>query len=287
MRRYILIFLCLVLLIVSSLPCMAAQPKIVDDAELLTSDEVALLEAKAQQLTQTYGMDVVILTCYSFTGNSIEAFADDYYDNNGYGIGDDYSGVLFMLSMEYRDWAISTCGDTIYALTDYGTQELFSDIAPYLSDDEYYLAFDAYLDLLEEYFSAYDSGTPIDGVQEEYYGPGSYESATQEDVVYYDEVKDFSWYIKKFFISLVVGAIVALIVLLIMRSNMNTARQQHGADSYVRTGSCNIHRHQDLFLYSTVNKVRRQENSSSGSSGGSSVHRGSSGRSHGGGHGKF
>ena len=81
------------------------------------------------------------------------------------------------------------------------------------------------------------------------------------------------------------GAAIAAIVVLIMRSSMNTKRPQRSAGEYIDSSSYNLWRNQDIFLYSQVRKVRKQTQSSSG--GGSSVHRSSGGRSHGGGHGRF
>lgn len=290
MKRWILLSLCLVILISSSLSVSASPSKIVDDAGLLTDDEAAKLEEKARTLADIYKMDVVIVTVWSLDGKSSEAYADDYFDYNGYGIGDDYSGVLLLLSMEYRDWAISTTGNAMYALTDYGIQSVFSSISSYLSEDEYYLAFDSYLDALEPYFQAYATEDPIDGNTSSYDGPGTYIPGSRDEIVYYPEQSNFNQYVKKFLVALVIGIIVAAVVLLIMRSRMNTAKPQKGARSYMMPGSYSLNRQQDLFLYSQLRKVRRSENNSSncgGHGGGSSIHRSSSGRSHGGGHGKF
>lgn len=288
MKKWIMLFLCLLMLLPSSVPAHAAAPKIIDDADLLTDQQEAELEEKALALIEQYQMDVVIVTNYSLGGKSSESFADDYYDENGYGIGSDASGVLFLLSMEYRDWAISTTGDSIYALTDYGIQTLFSDIAGYLSEDDYYRAFDRYLTELDRYFRAYRDGSPIDGTPGEYDGPGSYHPGTQDEIVKYDN----PWQAlpRMLLIGLLVGAVAGGIVLLVMISTMRTAKPQSGAKEYMKPGTYELCQRSDVFLYSHVSKSARAESSSGGSHGGShgsSVHSSSSGRSHGGGHGKF
>ena len=286
MRRFLSIVLIL-LLLTTSVSAAGGYPKIVDDAGLITDSAESSLSAQAERISDTYGVDVVIVTVYSLDGESAQDYADDYFDYNGYGIGADYSGILLLISMEYREWAISTCGETIYALTDYGIQDIFYSISGYLAENRYFDAFDAYLDALDPYFAAYAEGSPIGGYYEEYDGPGTYIPGTQEDIVYYDEQpRNLGWYLKKFFIALVIGVIAAGVTLLIMRGQMNTARAQRDAANYTKNGSARITRHQDMFLYSRTQRTRRQE-SSSGGGGGSSVHRSSSGRSHGGGHGKF
>ena len=284
MKRLFSIYLTLLLLLTMAFPVFAVTPKIVDDADLLTDSEESLLEVKAEALADLYDMDVVILTIDSLDGRDIESYADDYYDSNGYGIGPDYSGVLLMLAMDTREWAISTCGAAIYALTDYGIQSLFYSISGYLADDEYFTAFSVYLDELPDYFQAYLNGDPIDGYQDGYDGPGTYIPGSRDDVIYYDREPGIGDYLRIVFVSLFIGAAVGGIVILVMRGQMNTAKAQSGAASYLRDGSFRLNRHLDLFLYSRVNRTRRQQNSSGGGSG---VHRSSGGRSHGGGHGRF
>jgi len=286
MKRLTSLLIVLLMLTALTVPVLAASPKIVDNANLLTDSETAALEAKAQALVDQYQMDIVILTVSSTNGRFIESYADDYYDNNGYGVGPDYSGVLMMLAMDTREWAISTCGDAIYALTDYGIEALFRAMADELSDDEYYTAFDIYLDELPLYFEAFQNGDPIDGYHGGYDGPGTYIPGTQDDIIYYDPEPNAGDYIRIILVSLLIGAAVGGIAILVMRGQMNTATPQSGAASYLHDGSFRLTRHLDLFLYSRVNRTRRQQ-SSGGGGGGSSVHSSSGGRSHGGGHGRF
>ncbi len=272
MKRYLCILLVVLMLV---LPCAvhAQSPKIVDNAGLLTAQERSELEATAQNLADTYGIDVVILTVDSLGYKGPQAYADDYFDENGYGIGADYSGVLLLLSMEERDWAISTCGKGISALTDYGIDAAISRIAPYLSKDQFYSAFRTYLRVLEDDFEAYERGEPVDVPQR-----GSSDEIGVSTILF------------RLVLALVIGAAAAGITLAVMRSKMNTAKPQKNAAGYMVGGSYDLYRCQDLFLYSRTSRVRRSEDSGGGHGGGrggSTVHRSSSGRSHGGGHGKF
>ena len=280
----------LVLLLLASLcVCAAATgsdtPLIVDNAGVLTSEQVDDLTQTASDLRDLYEMDVVIVVVADLDGQSAQDYADDYYDYNGYGIGDDYSGMLLLIATESRDWWISTCGEAIYVLTDYGIESIFSDFSGYLSVNDYYHAFETYLDCLPEYFDAYYSGNPIDGYSGNYSGPGSYTPGDADDTVYYE---DDSFGIFEILFSLVVGCVVAGIAVLIMSAQMNTKLPQNSARNYLNQSSYQLHGHSDMFLYSNVTKVRRESSSSSGSGGGgSSTHRSSGGRSHGGGGGKF
>lgn len=250
------------------------NPHVIDNADLLNETEERVLEEGIARLKQLFQMDIVILTEESLQGVRPQDHADDYYDSHGY--ADD--GLLFLLSMEERDWYISTCGDAIYALTDYGIQSIGEEVVPYLASGSYYDAFDTFLAELYGYFEAFQSGTPVDGYAD--YSGGGYHG-DQEEVVYYEEP-----FTPSFGVALFIGVITAGITVLIMRAGMNTKRPQRAAAAYLKNNSFRLKGNRDLFLYSNVSKVRKPQNSSS-SGGGSSVHRSSSGRSHGGGGGKF
>ena len=277
-----LILLCLVFSLAA--PVWAIGSPVVDLADLLTEDEEAYLEEKAKDITSEYSMDVVILTVGSTYGKNIRDFADDFYDENGYGIGSDYSGVLFMLAMDTREWYISTCGDGIYAVTDYGVQELFSSVAGLLSYDDYYSAFDRYLDELTLYYAAFVQGDPMDGYIGGYDGPGTYEPDYSGDIIYYEKPPRSTGSI--LFVSLLIGVIVGGITLLIMRCGMKTAKRQNGAAHYLKN-DVRITKAHHHYLYSRTTRTAKSEYKGGGSGGGSHVHSSSGGRSHGGGGGRF
>lgn len=282
MKRKMISLLLSLILLVSLVPNVLAAadlPMVVDNANLLTKEERDSLESKAQALRTEYEMDIVILTVDSLDGKNAQDYADDYFDENGYGYGAEYSGILFLLAMAEREWYISTCGDAIYAVTDYSIQQLGETAVWYLSEGNYYDGFDAYLDALPSYLKAYQAGSPVDSYAD-YFGDDYH--GERETVVYYEQE-----YEPSIFLSLVIGIIAAAVVILIMRASMNTKRQQRSASNYTKAGSYHLRTHQDMFLYSNVSKVRRQQNNGGSHGGGSSVHRSSGGRRHGGGGGRF
>ena len=291
MKRILKLLLPFLMAFALCLPVLAEEQRVFDNAGLLDEWEVSMLEDKIQDLRDTYDMDVVLLTLNSLDGKTAEGYADDYYDENGFG----ENGMLFLLDMDTRSWYMLTHGTAIYAVTDYGIQEIFSAIASDLSDGNYYDAFDGYLDELYTYFQAYADGKPIDGYRDDYTGPGSYEPGTRDDVVHYPDYEPsydsgYVFYPAQIGVSLLVGAIIGLIALLIARRGMNTVKSKGSATDYVRQNTFRITGRQDIFLYSNVTKTRRDTDSGSSaghSGGGSSVHTSSSGHSHGGGGGHF
>ena len=150
---------------------------------------------------------------------------------------------------------------------------------PDLSYGEYFDAFTTWMDLIPEYVAAFTQGQPIDGMVY----PDEYEPIGGDEIVYYD--KDTK---PNHFISLIIGAAVAGIALLVMRSGMNTAKQQANAADYVKNGSFRLNLQRDMFLYRQVSKTpKAQSQGTRSGGGGSSVHRSSGGVSHGGRGGRF
>ena len=248
MKRIIIALLLIMCLCVS---VFAAQSRVVDNAGLLTVAQASDINRRIADLVDVYQVDIVIVTVDSIGNKSASAYADDFYDNNGYGIGTEYSGILLLISMEYQDWAISTCGDAIDIFPDRALDDIFSQMAYNLSDGEYYQAFIRYLDALVPYLQ------------------GQHDTADSQ-----------GYTLKTFFICLAIGAVVSGIVLLIMLSQMNTVKAQKDANPYMRSETYSLNRHTDLYLYSNIHKTQKAES-------GSSVHTSGGGRVHGGISGKF
>lgn len=281
-RKFISLFI--VILLVVSLPCRVFADtvfgNVVDDAGLFSNTQRAQLDQAAQVLSEQYGIDVFLVTKDTLNGETAVDYAESLYAGGNRGWWESENAILFLLDMGQREWFISTGGEAVYIFTDYGLEQLGAVVVEYLSQGLYYEAFSAYLNELPDYFDAYQSGSPIDGYLNN--NSGNY-SVNAEDTVYYPQNGEVN-----ILISILSGLIVAGIVLIIMRSSMNTRRDQRNAQDYIATGSYQLYKQRDLFLHSQISKVKKQQSNTSGSrGGGSSVHRGSSGSHHGGRGGKF
>lgn len=200
---------------------------------------------------------------------SIEPFdfsgADDFYDDNGYGFGAEYDGVLLLVSMEDRDWRISTYGYGVTAITDAGIDYISDRFLPDLKEGDYAGAFAAYAELCDAFIRQAKTGQPYDGdnMPKAPFGTA-----------------------KRLLIAMGIGLAVALIVTGSMKRKLKSVKQQAAAASYVKANSMHITENRDMFLYNTVTRTEKPKSSGS-NSGGSSTHVSSSGRTHGGGGGKF
>ena len=77
------------------------------------------------------------------------------------------------------------------------------------------------------------------------------------------------WFLGALVISLGIGFIVAFIVTGSMKGQLKTVRAQRAAANYQRAGSMAITNATEFFIYSKVDRVRKESQSSSSSSGGS------------------
>lgn len=231
-------------------------PRVVDDAELLTDSEEKSLESQIKTITDKYDFDIVIVTADTLDGKTPTAYADDFYDYKGYGAGKDHDGMLLLVSMEDRDWWISTTGYGIKAIDDENIKSLGEYMFPDLRDGEYYEAFECFLKHSEIYISVSKDG-------------------------------DNRNLLLAIAGSFLVGLIAALITVLTFKSQLKSVRFQGGAAHYEVAGSLNLTRSNDVFLYKNVSRTKRVESDGGGGGGGSSTHVSSSGTTHGGGGGKF
>lgn len=258
--------LALLLCVAMAVPAFAASdmPRLADNAGLLTDSEQSRLLNKLDEISDRQQVDVVVVTTDSLKGKTPAAYADDFYDYNGYGYGADCDGVLLLVSIEDRDWHISTCGYGMTAVTDDGVDYISEQFLSDLSDGNYAEAFATYAELCDEFITQAKTGQPYDGD----HMPKAPFSA-----------------VKSLLISMVIGLVIALIVTGIMKGKLKSVRMQAAAASYVKANSLHITESRDMFLYHTVD--RREKPKSNSSSGGSSSHTSSSGQTHGGGGGKF
>lgn len=254
MKKIILI---LVLLALCVTAVSATPAHMVDDAGLLTSTEEAALEATLSEISNRYNVDVVIVTVDSTNGDSPMDFADDYYDYGGYRP----DGILLLVSMEDSDWWVSTTGYGITAVTDAGLDYMSDRFVPYLSDAEYAQSFTEFANLCDSFLAQAKTGDPYDS---------------------HNLPKDPYSFFTNLVISVIVGLVAALIVTGKFKAQLKTVSLKAKADDYVKAGSLQLTRRQDLFLYSHLDRREKPQSSS-----GSSTHVSSSGTTHGGGGGKF
>ncbi|WP_051656840.1 TPM domain-containing protein [Butyrivibrio sp. AE3004] len=268
-KKQINIFTCLLICMILSLPVLSSfQVKadgsgmvdpvyctdgslypIVDSADLLTDEEEQSLADHIYEVENQYESAIVIVTINDLGNRDVTAYADDFYDYNGYGYNGTNNGILFLIDITSRQWHITTTGTAIGVFTDSAQADLIDVCKSDLSAGYYYRSFDKFISACaKRQQNVIDSKT---------FTPG------------------------KLFICIVAGFLLALLPLFYFIGQLHTVHRETGASNYSQDG-LSLSNRSDRFLRVAVTKTARPKESS-----GSSTHSGSSGTSHGGSSGSF
>ena len=260
-KRLFALPLVLVLLTVWLTPALAADvaedsaalsdfPLVADEAELLTEEERTELTDRAESISMEYECGVYLCVVNEMASDDAYEYAKSIYQENELGYGEEKSGIMLMLSMAERDYALIAYGEGNVALTDYGREQMLdNEVLPLLGEDDYYAGFTAYLDTAEDYLSLAQAGTPFDVSS----ASDGYDGAVKEE----DGLSVI--------LCVAVPAVISLVFCLIGCARMKSARPQHDADDYIPEDGCKITYCDDQFLYQTESRVRiEQDDSDSG-----------------------
>lgn len=268
----------------------ASDKRVYDMAELLDEETEEMLEGQIAEKRKSLGLDIVIVTRSELSlseegdGKGAQEYADDCYDEGGFGNGSGKDGILFLIDMENRELALSTAGKAIRIFTDQRIETMLDHVYEGASEGDFKASAAAFLEDVEYYGK---KGIPSDQY--------NYDTETGKVSVY----KSIRWY--EALLAVGVSVFVAGMACL------NVKRQYAMEDDPQKLRNLNMAYRADCrFAYNDqndrlVNKFvtsrvipHNTGNSGSGrssggrsSSGRSSTHRSSSGRSHGGGSRRF
>ena len=172
-KRIFTVFLTILLFMLSTVGVWASEgsddsgfsgeyERLTDSAGLLSEEEAQNILTKLDEVSERQKFDIVILTVDSLEGATATEYADDFFDYYGYGYGEGKDGILFLVSMEDRDWALSTHGYGITAFTDAGCDYIAEQFKSSLSDGEYEKAFEIYIDQCDAFVTQAREDRPYD-----------------------------------------------------------------------------------------------------------------------------
>ncbi len=254
---------------VLSTPSVDESVKVYDFAELLNDSQEDDLYDSIIRFTNKTGLDVVIATIDDNPGKTIKDEAADFYDYNYFKT----NGVIFMIDMEIREYAIVTSGSGMSTYTNSEIDYMLDNVYPYIAGKNYYSAFRTFLSDLDTYYSTQDNSYDYD----EY------------------ELDGNGTILNRIFSALMGAGITTLVIILVMVFQCRMVRKANSSRSYLVEETKKIDNLGEIKTGSHTTKTRIQSSSSGGSSGGyrggggsrSSSFRGSSGRSHSGGSRRF
>lgn len=258
MKKKLIILFALLFVSISLFSATEGKAFVLDGASLLSSSEKTALEEMLSYISANQSMDIVVATTDTFGDSSARAFADDLYDNNNYGYGIDKDGILLLVGMSEHEYYISTSGLAISFFSDSTIRRIGDEIAPLLTSSDYYDAFTKFASLSNEKITR------------------EREKLNTTTTTKKEEVFSPSFLLLAFSLSF----IISLIIVIIMKGKLKSVKTKNEADDYIKRDSFNLTKSNDMFLYHTITRTEIPKENSS-------THTSSSGRTHGGGGGKF
>ena len=251
--------------------------RVYDYASLFDDSERQNLEQQVAAAREKTHMDMVIVTTDSADGKDSQAYADDFYDQGGYGTGSKKSGVLFLIDMDNRQLQISTGGDMIRFLTDRRIESILDDVYEGASEGDYTAASESFITDVVTYYKK--------GIES---GQYNYDSETGEISIH----RSIRWF--EALLAVVVAGVVAAVPCLnimnryAMKKEFNQAAGFNFAYRAMAAFAFTVAADELLGKHVTQRVIPRQNNNGGGSGGGSfsgrsTTHTSSGGSSHGGG----
>lgn len=262
-KRVFLFSLLLVLIVMLAAPVELSAdeeiaPKIkqliYDDAGLLNQEEYNELNLMANEYGAERETDIIIVT-YNMEGYDVMKFTEDFYDYYGPGFDKPHgNAVILALNMSDRDLYLAGFYKSKTYLSDVRLDRIRDKITSNLTDGDYKLAFQKYIEKAHKYMGVNPNLNP--------------------------DLFVFNIWVQLGF-SLLVGWIIVKIMLRRSRSNITV-----DAQTYEDRRTSGLLDYEDKYLHTSTSsrKIESSSSSSSDSSGGGTT---SEGHSHSGSRGSF
>lgn len=242
----------LTLLLILSLPVVAfaydysdgaRDALLVDSADLLSDEDEDYINKRLEEISDSYGCEIAILTVTSSGISEIQDYAEDYYKENGYGYGSSGSGILMVIDMAKKESAIYANDAAADIFDDDDLENLKQSYLSYLTDKEYKEALTEFCESCESILA--DNSSPSDGILSEIFS------------------------IKNIITAVIIGLAVGFIYTAYLKSRLKSVKAQSSASDYMVAGSLQMTQQRDIFMYSNVKKTPKPKNNSSSGKGSS------------------
>lgn len=260
MKRKFFALLAALFLVLLAVPAAAdaSGSYVFDEAQLLDEQQEQQLNDLAAKYTKKYDCGLYIATVdnYRDSGSDVQDAAEKIYQEKNMGVGAQHDGILLLLSMSERDYALICHGGLANRIFDQTARgDIADSFLSYFGRNDWNNGFQAYLENSGKALSLENSGKALSG-------------------------DHFKQGMLGIVVVLVGPAAVALIVVMTLKSKMKSVKIGAQARMYLLQGSEKWRVRDDIYTHTT--EVRRrieQPRSQSGGHGSSSSSGGFSGTS--------
>jgi uncharacterized membrane protein YgcG len=266
-KTWIALLLCL-LLCLALMPAAAAEgtlAHVTDEPGILTAAEKNELETRAAAFGEKYHCEIYIVVINDYrerTNGDVGACAEELYSYFDLGYGADRDGLLLLLSMADRDYALTSYGHFADAcFNDHNKDLVEKNFLDNFRGNDWFGGFSDYLDLADDILATAVSHGFSPEQESQRFSGLKYPSLTYRYSGVYKMPVGL-----KLLIGLGVPCLIALAVCSAFKAQMKTARLATTAEAYVVPGSADLQIQEDRFINRTETRVPIQ--TSSGSRGG-------------------
>src|SRR5690625_894929 len=235
------------------------KQRIYDEANILNDQEIERLEQLAMKYSDKQATDFVILTTDGKDGTDIENYMADFYDHEGLGYDQKHgNAALLGINLQESDVMVMGFYKAKERLDNDRSTKVREKVTPYLSDQEYFEAFETFIITAADYMR---------------YRPG----VNPDNIFYKTSGQLIS--------AIVLGALITFIMVRNVNPKDTTTPATYRNDQHTR-----VLRKRDRYIRKSVTRKRRPRNnnrSEERGGGGSSFGRTSGGHSYSGSRGKF
>ena len=205
---------------------------VVDIPDILTDEEEKEFDNRAWEMTQKYGCAVYIMITDTLEGYEAWEYNEILHSELSLGYGEEKSAVILLLAMEERQYDLMAHGYGNTVFTDYGKDVMAERFLDDFAIDDWYWGFSDYLDTCDEFLEMAANGEPFD--------VGS-------------EPDSFAGNLFGVLIAVIVSCAIALVICLIFRAQMKTARLATEAHDYQK--ELNLTNQYDRFSHRDIQRV--------------------------------
>ena len=211
-------------------------------------------------------------------GLSTREYGAQFYIEQNLGVGEDYSGAIFVLDMGEREGQLVTCGEAMEMITDADADAIWDEISSYFSNGDYYGG-------MEQLW------WDVDSLCADYQTYGA-EGRPKSDAFFSESpVSSGGGIAMIVLLAAAFSAVIAGVSVMSMRKACKNVHPFTDGRAYLKENGCHLRTNQDTFAntHTTMVPIPRDDDNNhhhtGGFSGGGSFSSG--GRSFGGGGGKF
>lgn len=249
------LLLLLLLLACCGIKAHAAPPLLLDEADVLTPEQEQTLNARLEEVSDAYEIDVVLITVPSLDGKDVLVLAEDRFVYDGYGKSygsEQLNGVILLHCPEEREYSVTGTGTVQDRMGPKDFDKVMDDMIEGMREGA----------VTGDYTGAYN--TYIDGIEK-----------NMEGLI--GRILRMS--LGSVFLSPIAGFLISVLYMSRQKKKLTSVRRQSGAGSYVNQAATQMTLSRDVFINRTVTRTSIARDTDSSDDDYSSTHDHSSGTS--------